>query len=234
MHYLAQVIQKFQVPELELVKHQFTGYDECLTIWQDPVSRKQYALWERDYMVETKIESSEIERLTHLSLGKPVPVKPEFQPQNMAPELRLETDAYQTRGVNDAFAYELFEVADASRQDSQRVPVKPLDVDGYARVWDAYDLPDLQFKSEDYRDDNYLMQTWADSVGNCFVTWQGWFIECPERERFNIEMLTGRQLGAALPKKKHQHTTELEREEYVLSSRYFDRASRQHLLLFKK
>ena len=63
MYYLEQVVKQFKVPTLKLIKLKFTGPDEMLTIWEDPNTQHQYALWERDYMVGVGTERLEIQKI---------------------------------------------------------------------------------------------------------------------------------------------------------------------------
>lgn len=228
MYYLAKVLTQFQVPKLKLVGRKFAGFDEELTIWENPRTEEQFALWERDHMSSDAVEQAEIQQLANLKVDKSVPLRTESAEED--------NDLHGVYCSNDGLEYRLFRLPKAEHLTLPRPYVGLRAAADYTEILLYYvsnrleDLDDCR-----YSDADYIATLWRDTkTGQKYCLWQGWFIECPERERYNIAHLGCHLvLGDAVALKNYAHHTQTTIENYPLNSRFHDKLTDNYFVLFK-
>lgn len=242
MYYLKQVIKQFEVPTLKLIKLKFTGPDEMLTIWEDPNTQHQYALWWRDYMVGVGTEKLEIQKLADLTVDEPMRVKTEFWEPNVDPQYRDERDFYCTspRGF-PGFEYMLFSLPQGSRQVSEAIAPTLLTPHAYSQILTKFNVlnptnPESAYQliGTEYQDEDYLLTRWRlNYVGQDYLLLQSWFLLAPQLERLALQNLMQISPGRAVPKPKEARYPQKWVEDYAKGSRVADAKTHQKFLLFE-
>lgn len=242
MYYLEQVIKQFEAPALKLIKLAFTGPDEMLTIWEDPQTRDQYTLWERDYMVGYQAEQDEIEDLAGLRVAEPIRVKREFWQEGIDERYRDETDFYRTSlARHPGLKYLLFRLPETSRQTSEATPPTQLSESAYRQILAKFNIIDplakasrYEFKGVEYQDEDYLLTRWhLQGYGQDYLLWQSWFLLTPNQERDAIQVLAQKQPGLAVAVKKYGCYPHHFAEQYAGCARASDPKAHQKFLLFE-
>lgn len=242
MYYLEQVIKQFEAPALKLIKLEFTGPDEMLTIWEDSQTRDQYALWERDYMVGYRVEQGEIEDLAGLRVAEPIRVKREFWQEGIDERYRDETDFYRTSlARHPGLKYLLFRLPETPRQTSEATPPTQLSESAYRQILAKFNIIDplaeasrYEFKGVEYQDEDYLLTRWhLQGYGQDYLLWQGWFLLAPSQERDAIQVLAQKQPGLAVAVKKYGRYPHRSVEQYTSYARASSPKAHQQFLLFE-